>query len=92
MIVVGTHMDLWDSQSPQYRQAVQETFTNKFRELYIDCDQKQRRTYPKIMDKLFFVDTSNKDHINRLRDSIYDFAFEYKPTCSTSEELYSTLL
>lgn len=84
MILVGTHVDLWDGHRHSLRLALEESLTKKFRELYIDCDRKQRRTYPKIMDKLFFVDTSNKDHINRLRDAIYDFALEYQP-CSTGE-------
>ena len=83
VIVVGTHADLWDVQSP-HRSALEETFTKKFNELYIDCDRRQRRTYPKIMDKLFFVDTYNKEHINRLRDAIYDFALEYQVTSNTS--------
>ena len=77
MIVVGTHADLWDVQSP-HRSALEETFTKKFNELYIDCDRRQRRTYPKIMEKLFFVDTYNKEHMNRLRDAVYDFALEYQ--------------
>ena len=86
MIVVGTHADLWDAQSP-HRSALEETFTKRFNELYVDCDRRQRRTYPKIMDKLFFVDTNNKEHINRLRDAVYDFALEYQVTGSTSKLL-----
>lgn len=77
VIVVGTHLDLWDNQS-----LLEEAFTKKFRQLYVDCDRKQRRTYPKIMEKLFFIDTYNKDHINRLRDTIYDFALDYQTTCT----------
>ena len=79
MIVVGTHVDQWDTQSPHHA-ALEEAFTKKFRELYVDCDRKQRRTYPKIMDKLFFVDTNNRDHISKLRDAVYDYALEYKVT------------
>lgn len=81
VIVVGTHVDLWDAQSP-HRPALEEAFTKKFRELYIDCDRRQRRTYPRIMEKLFFVDTNNKDHMSKLRDAVYDYALEYQTTCT----------
>jgi len=74
VIVVGTHVDLWVS----HRSVLEETLTKKFRELYIDCDRRQRRTYPRIMEKLFFVDTNNKDHISKLRDAVYDFALDYR--------------
>ena len=83
MIVVGTHIDQCYTQLTHHA-APEEVFTTKFRELYIDCDGRQRRTYPKIMDKLFFVDTSNKDQISirRLRDTVYDYALEYQATCT----------
>ena len=80
VIVVGTHVDLWDKQSK--RPIIEEFLTNKFRALYIDCDRRQRRTYPRIAEKIYFVDTTNKDHINRLRDVIYDYASEYRPNIS----------
>ena len=86
MIVVGTHADLWDDQ-PLHRSTLEEAFNKKFLELYIDCDTRQRRTYPKIMEKLFLVDTYNKEHINRLRDAVYDFALEYQVAGRTSKLL-----
>ena len=86
MIVVGTHLDLWDNQ-PSHRSTLEEAFTKKFLELYIDCDTRQRRTYPKIMEKLFLLDTYNREHINRLRDTVYDFALEYQVSGRTSELL-----
>ena len=81
VIVVGTHIDQWDTQSA-HRPALEEAFTKKFKELYINCDRRERRTYPKIMDKLFFVDTYNRDHIGRLRDAVYDYALEYEVACT----------
>ena len=81
VIVVGTHIDQWYTQLP-HRVAPEEAFTKKFRELYIDCDRRERRTYPKIMEKLFFVDTYDRNHIGRLRDAVYDYALEYPATCT----------
>ena len=81
MIVVGTHIDQWYTQL-SHRVAPEETFTKKFRELYIDCDRRERRTYPKIMERLFFVDSYDRNHIGRLRDAVYDYALEYPATCT----------
>ena len=84
MVVVGTHIDLCNVQS---RPIIEESLTKKFRARYVDCDRRQCRTYPRIGDKIYFVDTSNKDHINKLRDIIYDCASEYFPSLSSQ---YST--
>jgi len=80
VIVVGTHIDLCDVKSLPF---VEELLTKKFRALYIDCDRKQCRTYPRIVEKIYFVDTSCRDHINKLRDVLYDCASEYFPSLSS---------
>ena len=80
MIVVATHIDQCDVQS---HHIIEESLTEKFKALFVDCDRKQCRTYPRIGDKIYFVNTSNKDHINKLRDVLYDCASEYFPSLSS---------
>jgi len=76
---VATHIDLCDIQS---RPIIEKLITKKFRALYLECDRRQCLTYPRISEKIYFVDASNKDHINMLRDVIYDHASEYWPSLS----------
>ena len=75
VIIVGTHID---SIPLQKRPEILKHFTSIFQKMYLDKDI-NKRAYPNIHKKCFFVSSNDGTNISNLRDGLYEYALSIKP-------------
>lgn len=76
-IIIGTHWDQISPNSTREKERATQYFEARIKELYFD---ENSGTYPSISEKCYFIDVFNENHIDKLRDDIYNFVTSFVPS------------